>query len=317
MYFNDSEPYVAAWLRNLYPEATVDDRSILAVNPGDLPGHRRCHFFAGIGGWQYALELAGWPDAEPIWTASLPCQPFSAAGRAAGVCDERHLWPAFHRLVAECRPPVIVGEQVASKAGRAWLAGVRVDLEELGYAVGAADLSAASVGAPHIRQRLFWVGDAGCHGGGRASERDDDGPERAAIERAGDDAGGVGDTARRGFGANGRASGHTGHADEPGAGGVADADGRRRGAIGLEEHTGQQGAYRRKPVGHGADGWLHWTGAEWLPCLDGKARRTQPGVRLLVDGVPGRTAQLRALGNAIVPQIAAEFVRAYREARRA
>src|SRR5262245_31109110 len=159
MYFNDSEPYVAAWLRNLYPEATVDDRSILAVNPGDLPGHRRCHFFAGIGGWQYALELAGWPDAEPIWTASLPCQPFSAAGRAAGVCDERHLWPSFHRLVTECRPPVIVGEQVASRAGRAWLAGVRVELESLGYAVGAADLCAASVGAPHIRQRLFWVAD--------------------------------------------------------------------------------------------------------------------------------------------------------------
>src|SRR5262245_44116707 len=219
MYFNDSEPYVAAWLRNLYPEATVDDRSILAVNPGDLPGHRRCHFFAGIGGWQYALELAGWPEDEPIWTASLPCQPVSSAGRAAGVCDERHLWPAFHRLVAECRPPVIVGEQVASAAGRAWLAGVRTDLEDLGYAVGAADLCAAGVGAPQIRQRLFWV---------------------------------------------------------------ADADGWRRRAGWLEEHARQQGASGRESVGHGTDRKLDvWAPAEWLPCLDGKARRTQPGLRLL------------------------------------
>src|SRR5215831_8748987 len=159
-WFNDNEPYVAAWLRNLYPEAVIDERSILDVRAADLVGHSRCHFFAGIGGWQYALELAGWPEDEPVWTASLPCQPFSAAGRADGVLDSRHLWPAFHRLVAECRPAVIVGEQVASTAGRHWLAGIRTDLEALGYAVGAADLCAASVGAPHIRQRLFWVANA-------------------------------------------------------------------------------------------------------------------------------------------------------------
>src|SRR5262245_36853805 len=143
MYLNDYEPYVAAWLRRLFPDAVVDDRSILAVTPDDLRGHTRVHLFAGIGGWEYALQLAGWPEDEPIWTASLPCQPCSAGGRLAGLGDERHLWPAVHRLIAECRPPVIVGEQVASKAGRQWLAGIRVDLEDLGYARGAADLCAA------------------------------------------------------------------------------------------------------------------------------------------------------------------------------
>src|SRR5262249_39005183 len=113
-WFNDNEPYVAAWLRTLYPEAVIDERSILDVRAADLVGHPRCHFFAGIGGWEYALELAGWPEDEPVWTASLPCQPWSSAGRHDGYADERDLWPVFLRLVESCRPPVIVGEQVAS-----------------------------------------------------------------------------------------------------------------------------------------------------------------------------------------------------------
>ena len=68
-------------------------------------------------------------------------------------------WPAFHRLIAERRPPTVFGEQVAGKDGREWLAAVRADLERLGYACGAADMPAAGVGAPHIRQRLWWVAD--------------------------------------------------------------------------------------------------------------------------------------------------------------
>src|SRR5690606_30346222 len=86
-----------------------------------------------------------------------PCQPYSQAGARKGDDDPRALWWAWRWLIDQCRPPVIFGEQVASKAGREWLAGVRADLEAMGYAVGAADLCAAGVGAPHIRQRLFWV----------------------------------------------------------------------------------------------------------------------------------------------------------------
>src|SRR5208283_3474462 len=66
-------------------------------------------------------------------------------------------WPAFFRLIAQCMPPIVFGEQTAGKDGREWLAGVRADLEALGYACGCADLCSASVGAPHIRQRLHWV----------------------------------------------------------------------------------------------------------------------------------------------------------------
>ena len=164
-YYNDSDRGCQEWLRNLVERrlvswGKVDGRSVADVAAGDLDfgwQYDRVHLFAGIGGWDYALALAGWPAGRRIWTGSCPCQPFSQAGRQQGTDDKRHLWPEMLRLIAECHPPIVVGEQVASALGRAWLSAVRLDLENLGYAVGAADLCAASVGAPHIRQRLFWV----------------------------------------------------------------------------------------------------------------------------------------------------------------
>lgn len=163
-YYNENDPNAAAWLRELIanrllPYGDVDDRSIVDVEPSDLNGYTQCHFFAGIGGWPEALRLAGWSSSLPVWTGSCPCQPFSVIGKRKGETDERHLWPEFRRLIEACKPPVIFGEQVASKAGRVWLSGVFADLEELAYRRAGADLCAAGVGAPHIRQRLFWVAD--------------------------------------------------------------------------------------------------------------------------------------------------------------
>jgi DNA (cytosine-5)-methyltransferase 1 len=164
-YYNEIDPFAAQWLRNLIgaghiADGVVDERSIKDVAPSDVAGFTQAHFFAGIGVWSHALRAAGWDDTRPVWTGSCPCQPFSAAGKQRGTADERHLWPEFRRLIRECRPPVVLGEQVASALGRNWLGAVRSDLEALGYAVAAADLGAASVGAPHIRQRLWWVADA-------------------------------------------------------------------------------------------------------------------------------------------------------------
>ena len=161
-YYNEIEPYAAQWLRNLIKEGLiadgeVDTRSIVDVAPDDLRGFTQCHFFAGIGGWSHALRLAGWPDDRPVWTGSCPCQPFSVAGKGTGTDDPRHLWPHFHRLIAACRPPVVLGEQVAGKAGYGWFDGVRADLEGIGYAGRAVDIPALAVNAPHIRQRLYWV----------------------------------------------------------------------------------------------------------------------------------------------------------------
>lgn len=174
-YYNEHDPFAAAWLRELIKAGhiapgDVDERSIEDVCPDDLAGYVQCHFFAGIGVWSHALRLAGWPDNRAIWTGSCPCQPFSAAGKGAGFDDERHLWPAFFDLIQQCNPSVVVGEQVASKDGLAWLDLVSADVEGSGRAFAAADLCAAGFGAPHIRQRSFWVAHAE-DGHGRRGER--------------------------------------------------------------------------------------------------------------------------------------------------
>jgi len=163
-YYNEFDKNAAAWLRelikaNIIAPGEVDERSIEDVTPADLRGFTQCHFFAGIGVWSYALRQAGWPDDRQVWTGSCPCQPFSIAGQQKGTEDSRHLWPVFSRLIAECGPSVVFGEQVASAPGRTWLNSVRLDLEALGYGVGAADLCAAGAGAPHIRQRLYFVAE--------------------------------------------------------------------------------------------------------------------------------------------------------------
>ena len=163
-YYNEFEPYAAEWLRNLIkegqiPDGEVDTRSILDVAPDDLRGFVQCHFFAGIGGWAYAARLAGWPDDRPLWTGSAPCQPFSSAGKQKGQADERHLWPVFFGLIRACRPPVVMGEQVAAAVGKDWLDGVSSDLEGIGYACGAVVVPACAVDAPHRRDRLWFVAD--------------------------------------------------------------------------------------------------------------------------------------------------------------
>ncbi|WP_405053481.1 MULTISPECIES: DNA cytosine methyltransferase [unclassified Sphingopyxis] len=138
-------------------DGDVDERDIRDILPSELAGYTQCHFFAGIGVWSYALRMAGWPDDRPVWTASPPCQPFSAAGRGGGVADERHLFPHLHHLIRVQRPPNFFGEQVASKDGLGWLDLVQADMEAEDYSGGAFDLCAAGVGAPHIRQRLSLV----------------------------------------------------------------------------------------------------------------------------------------------------------------
>lgn len=194
-YYNEHDPFAAAWLRELIKAGyiapgDVDERSIEDVSADDLQGFDQHHFFAGIGVWSHALRQAGWADDRPIWTASCPCQPFSTAGQGGGFADERHLWPALHWLIGQCRPDVVVGEQVASKDGLAWFDLVSSDMEAAGYACGAVDLCAAGFGAPHIRQRNYWMahhhqrqpgarrGDAGQVRGLQEAQRQ---PEQCAV----------------------------------------------------------------------------------------------------------------------------------------
>lgn len=313
-YYNENDAKTAAWLRELIKqkylmEGEVDERSIAEVRPSDLAGYTRVHLFAGIGGWDYALQLAGWPADKPVWTGSCPCQPFSLAGKQQGQSDARHLWPEMFRLVKECRPSIVLGEQVASAIGQGWLDGISADLEGEGYACGSAVLGAHSVGAPHIRQRLFWVADAEDAIGGRLR----DGEEYLAPAQIGG----------RGI-----------------SGGVADATGQRREegwqsgtrqseragtfcadrGVGNAIITRLQGYARHGDNGH-QPGWQHalatgstptascpWSAFDLIPCLDGKSRRVEPGSPPLAHGVPARVVRLRGYGNAIVPPVAAAFI---------
>lgn len=118
-YYNENDQFAAQWLRNLIDAGhiapgDVDERSIVDVRADDLRGYTQCHFFAGIGGWSYALRLAGWDDDRPVWTGSCPCQPFSAAGKGKAADDERHLWPAWLPLIAECRPAIVFGGRLSA-----------------------------------------------------------------------------------------------------------------------------------------------------------------------------------------------------------
>jgi len=345
-YYNEIEPYAAQWLRNLIADGhiapgDVDERDIRDVRPDDLRGYTQCHFFAGIGVWSLALRRAGWADDRPVWTGSCPCQPFSAAGAGLGFADERHLWPFWYHLISECRPPVVLGEQVASKDADPWVDLVHDDMEAVDYAFGTQPFPAAGVGAPHIRDRNYWLGvalgDAKREGlafgkrlsrvsGGQAGST-----AREAIERAGVHTMRLADTGRRrihteGPGQIARASsgvqGQSGQrqwlrldvgAGSAVAGGLADAnrDGcESRGSTASPARHGNSTGATGRDDRHVAAGPINglWRAADWLLCRDGKWRPVEPGTQPLAHGASARVGRLRAYGNAITAEAARVFI---------
>lgn len=327
-FYNEIDPYAVAWLEELIRQkliapGVVDTRSILDVNPSDLVGFTQCHFFAGVGGWSFALRLAGVSDDTRVWTGSPPCQPFSVAGLGEGRNDGRHLAPHFISLVGACRPPMLFGEQVASAAvfGKAakrtrkqienpappdwaWLDDIQDRLEAARYAFGASDIPAASVGAPHIRQRTFYGAVRGDDASSSRHVGPLAGPESLARDEARVCVSGSGRRLRR--------------VADPDAGFPQQLEGERAGPseeAGWGPHCqplGRSELAKRKPRSGEAD--PHWGDADWLHCRDAKWRPVEPGTFPLAHGIPGRVGQLRGYGNAIVPRAAAEFVKAFQGA---
>lgn len=161
--------------------------------------------FSGIGGFELAAQWMGWnnifnceweefprqvlrhhfPESKQygdikefratayaggldILTGGFPCQPYSLAGQRKGKDDERHLWPEMLRIVRECAPRYVVGENVRGLVG--WNGGlvfeeVCADLESEGYEVQPFVLPACGVGAPHRRDRVWFVAHANHKGG--------------------------------------------------------------------------------------------------------------------------------------------------------
>ncbi|MBJ8769334.1 DNA cytosine methyltransferase [Citrobacter freundii] len=335
-YYNEIDPNAAQWLRNLITAGhiapgEVDERSIEDVAPDDLRGFTQCHFFAGIGVWSYALRLAGWPDNKPVWTGSCPCQPFSSAGKGAGFDDERHLWPALFHLISERRPELVFGEQVAGV--NAWFDLVQTDVEAVDYAFGLVPFPAAGVGAPHIRDRAYWVADASSERSQRWRKRLNSTEED--VRRS--------STIRqpltqfpKGLCPPGGLAESSGEQYQNSLSGCRESNSTSAGRTAAEpaglclpermaySNNGSNSSREALRPGRNAilngciDGGPNtingsWDDADWLLCRDGRWRPVEPGTFPLAHGITSRVGRLRAYGNAIVAPAAATFIRSFME----
>lgn len=278
--------------------------------------------FSGIGGLELGLERAGlghtawqverdpfclsilqshWPEAlrlddvhhagratlprVDLICGGFPCQDVSSAGNRAGLAGSRSgLWREFARVVSEMRPEWVVVENVASGANL-WLDAVVRDLEELAYACLPLPLSAAGVGAPHLRRRVFVV----------ARHADAQGEPAIAVDGEVAELRGDADVAdsQREFVRiePGRRSGQDrAGAREPRFDGE-ERDAADASSCGLATRRDDPRADRRqRPC------WAGSPDSSWGP--------PEPVLRGVDDGLPRRMDRLRALGNAVVPQCA-------------
>jgi len=312
-YYNEFDKDAAAWLRvlidrGLIAPGVVDERDIQDVRPDEIRGFTQCHFFAGIGGWPLALRNAGWPDDRPIWTGSCPCQPFSQVGNGDGANDERHLWPAFRWLIMQCRPPVVAGEQVASKDGREWASDVQTDLENMAYRPACADLCSAGIGAPQIRQRLYWVADTQTQRPGETRGFRPHKPEKRLA--------GSGET--RGMAHSSGDQLQYCITQQEQAGGAEPSDDSPISWLGYTYGPGPQGCGGpvEKSVQEMRKDEERLISVSGVPvyCADGKVRFIEPSISPMADGIPARVVRLRGYGNAIDPRVAAEFIASYMDA---
>ena len=348
-FYNDIDPNVCAWTQELVragliPPGDVVCKPIQEIRPDELKNYDQCHFFNGISGWALAAQLAGIESRRSIWFASCPCQPFSRAGKGLAQADELHLWPDFMRLVRECRPDRIIGEQVASAIGFGWLDGISADLEAEGYACGSVVLGAHSIGAPHKRQRLYWVANDQGEGRTRVESECPAGFEQRSRVGNGGATDALGNSQQPGL------EGHTWNGDgghQPGrqpAGEAGSAVSVGNAAGDKQRRNRQSGeSIGRSSPNRGSSAWSDF---RIIHCRDGKGRRipnAQSVFQQLVDvapayldtmrnlgaseaeieeiwqscggyplagKIPGRVMLLKGAGNCIVPELAAEFIKA-------
>ena len=274
--FVEQDPYCQAVLRHHWPDVPI---------LGDIRDVRGC-------------ELPIQPD---VICGGFPCQPFSQAGKQLAQDDPRHLWPEMFRLIRECRPAWVCGENVAGliKLG---LDEVLTDLEGEGYATRTFNLPACAVGAPHIRQRLWIIAHADSQG---EPDKPFDGAGQLGFGFVGSEAPSHGanpnDHGPR------RAEKHQQDAQH-GQTQLRDKQVRELGQVGQDvadtDNADRRRGTERRQVW---DGELELHGEERPANRPEDYWQSEPAVGRLADGIPNRVSQLRALGNTIIPQIAEEI----------
>ena len=206
-------------------------------------------------------------DTIDIITGGYPCQPFSVAGRKKGEDDPRHLWPEYFRLVKECRPTWVIGENVSGHI-KLGLDQVIEDLESEGYATRTFSISASSIGANHQRERIWIIANSNSNG----LLKDDSNIRPQSTESIGKDSGSI-------------------RKDIPREQHMANTNSGSEETLNQERVLGEQnteGETERYP-----DGSLQVHG-QW---------NFEPNVGRVADGIPSRVDRLKSLGNSLVPQI--------------
>ena len=201
-----------------------------------------------------------------IITGGYPCQPFSVAGKQAGERDERHLWGEMFRLVKECRPSWVIGENVGGHI-KLGLDTVLDNLESEGYQARTFSISASSIGAWHKRERVWIIANSECNGQFTSKK------SRGIGETISKESEGSNDS----FNVEGASGLSTSEQD------VSNSNSKR-----LQGHREEYELRESKEKGQTCR--LRWWDVE-------------PSVGRVVDGVPDRTHRLKALGNSVVPQI--------------
>ena len=273
-----------------------------------------------------------WRGRVDILTGGFPCQPYSSAGKRLGKDDERHLWPEMCRIISEVAPAYVVGENVRGLLN--WNGGVVfeevcADLEAMGYEVWTGLIPAAGVGAPHRRDRIWFVAHRQDHGQPQTEvfgrERGEYEPHNWHEVRPTFDAVGGGR-----FAANsdryGSSRATREDASEGGAERLQERDAVQRTCQssgvrdaanpecnGLEHGTKRgsarksQGATRQRVAGHATS--EGWAGFPTEPPVCGG----DDGLPRQLDGITfskWRNESIKAYGNAIVPQVAHAIFRA-------
>lgn len=267
--FCEIDPWCRRVLGKHWPEAPIHDdvRGLSAGTIRDWLGGRELHLLTG----------------------GYPCQPFSLAGQRKGEHDERHLWPEIARILGDIRPRWCLFENVAGHISMG-LDVVLDELESLGYQGGAAVIPACAVNAPHRRDRVWILAHTDRAGWQKQRGALTDGPQHAATQCPRGD---VPDAESRGI-----------RCGQPrqelgGRGAHLGAEYERQAQCGMgEPDDGLPGwVARPRGVAHLDPRWLGNPlgafGADW-----------EDGVPRLTEGERHRTHKLKALGNAIVPQVA-------------